>query len=214
MPIDPPGAPTIDHIVLAVPDLAAGVAWFRRMTGVAPRRGGSHTGLGTANHLVGLGGTSYLEIIGPDPEQPRPAAPRPFGIDALDAARVVAWCVRPPDLDRCIATAAVRGYHPGAPRAMSRRTPGGALLSWRLTPPASGPGDGVVPFLIDWGATPHPTAGALPTLPLRSLSAEHPDPAGVRARLAALDVDLPVRPAAEPRLLVTLERPDGPIVLS
>jgi len=44
----------IDHVVLAVPDLADGVAGFQRLTGVRPVMGGSHINLGTANYLVGL----------------------------------------------------------------------------------------------------------------------------------------------------------------
>jgi hypothetical protein len=71
-----------------------------------------------------------------------------------------------------------------------------------------------VPFLIDWSSTAHPTTGTLPTLPLRSLEAEHPGPAPVRKTLAALDVDLLIRPAPQPRLVVTLQGPDGPVVLS
>ena len=103
----------------------------------------------------------YLEIIGPDLDQPSPALPRPFGIDRLTTARVVTWCIRPPDFDRCLAVAIARGYDPGAPRAMSRRSPDGTILTWRLTPGANDPADGLVPFLIDWGSTAHPTAGSL-----------------------------------------------------
>ena len=204
----------IDHIVFAVPHLAHGVAEFERRTGVQPVKGGSHVGLGTANHLVGLGGGAYLEIIGPDPDQPDPADPRPFGIDNLARPRVVTWCIRPPDFDGAIATAKARGYDPGPPRAMSRRTSQGTLLAWRLTLGAALPADGLVPFLIDWGATAHPTTGAMPTLPLVSLAGVHPQPADVQRNLTALDVDLPVGPGHEPRLLVTLRSPVGPVVLS
>ena len=204
----------IDHVVLAVPDLADGVAWFQRMTGVRPVVGGSHVGLGTANCLVGLGGGAYLEIIGPDPDQPEPARPRPFGLDGLTAATVVGWCVRPADLDRAVAAARAQGYDPGTPTAMSRRASAGALLTWRVTSISADPADRIVPFLIDWGTTPHPTAGALPTVPLRSLEAEHPEPARVGERLAALDIDLTVRFGERPRLIVTLPGPDGAIALS
>lgn len=110
-----------DHIVFAVPDLAGGVAGFERLTGVRPVRGGSHVGLGTANHLVGLGDASYLEIIGPDPDQPEPVRPRPFGIDGLTVSRVVTWSIRPPDLDHAVTAAIARGSDPGPARAMSRR---------------------------------------------------------------------------------------------
>lgn len=204
----------IDHIVLAVPDLTDGVAQFQSRTGIRPVPGGSHVGLGTANYLVGLGGGAYLEIIGPDPDQPDPAQPRPFGIDNLTASRVVTWCIRPPDFDGAIAAAQARGYDPGPPRAMSRRTSDGTLLAWRLTLGAGDPVDGLVPFLIDWGTTAHPTTGTMPTLSLDSLAGEHPEPDGVRTRLTALDVDLAVGPGEQPRLLVTLQCPTGPVVLT
>ena len=204
----------IDHLVLAVPDLAGAVAQFERLTGVRAVLGGSHTGLGTANYLVGLGNAAYLEIIGPDPDQPDPAQPRPFGIDGLTTSQMVTWCIRPPDFDRSVTTAIARGYDPGGVRSMSRRTPEGAVLTWRLTPGATDPADGVVPFLIDWGATAHPTTGTLPTLRLHSLEAEHPDPVRIRPRLAALDLDLRIRSGRQPRLLATLHGPNGPIVLS
>jgi hypothetical protein len=201
----------IDHIVLATPDLLAEVERFASLTGVRPAKGGSHVGLGTANYLVGLGGSAYLEIVGPDVDQPEPDRERPFGIDTLREARVVTWAVRTPDLDRAVATARAAGYDPGEPRAMSRRAADGTLLSWRLTTPASDPVEGVVPFLIDWGTTPHPTQRGLPMLALRSLEAKHPDPATIAARLAALDEDLPVKTGQYARLVVTL---DGPITLT
>jgi hypothetical protein len=204
----------IDHIVLAVPDLADGVAEFERRTGVRPVIGGSHVGVGTANYLVRIGSGAYLEIIGPDPDQTDPPRARPFGIDNLTASRVVTWCIRPPDLDRAIAAAATRGYDPGSPQSMSRQTAQGTLLTWRLTPGTADPVDGLVPFLIDWGATPHPTTGAMPTLALLSLAGEHPEPFRVQARLSALDVELAIAPARQPRLLVTLECPTGTVVLS
>jgi hypothetical protein len=93
---------------------------------------------------------------------------------------------------------------------MSRRAADGTLLTWRLTSFPTDPADALVPFLIDWGTSAHPSAN-LPTLPLQSLEAEHPDPDLIRMRLAALDIDLPVRRGPEPRLVVTLQ---GPIVLS
>lgn len=63
----------LDHLALAGPDLDLLVAEFAERSGVTPVRGGSHTGLGTANFLVGLGGGAHLEFIRPDPGQPEPA---------------------------------------------------------------------------------------------------------------------------------------------
>ncbi|MFE1027370.1 VOC family protein [Streptomyces sp. NPDC058818] len=199
----------LDHLVLATPDLAATVADFTRRTGVAPAPGGSHLGSGTRNHLVGLGGTGYLEIIGPDPDQSPPDGPRPSWIERLTAPRFVSWAIRPPDLDAAVLAARARGHDPGAVRPMSRRRPDGTLLEWRLTDGVHP--SGLVPFLIDWGTTPHPSAG-LPVTPLLALTATAPDPAGIRPPLSALGTALPLT-AGPTGLCCTVDTPRGPVSL-
>ncbi|MFF9404874.1 VOC family protein [Streptomyces anandii] len=199
----------LDHLVLATPDLAATVAEFARRTGVTPVAGGAHVGLGTRNFLVGLGGCRYLEIIGPDPEQPVPAGPRPFGVDALPAARTVTWAIAVRGLDGAVAAARARGHEPGAVREMSRRRPDGTLLRWRLTD-GSGHPSGLVPFLIDWGASPHPTDSHLPVTGLLELTATAPDPEEIGPLLAAVDADLPVG-RGPVGLSFALDTPRGPV---
>ncbi|MEU7060945.1 VOC family protein [Streptomyces sp. NPDC046197] len=182
--------PLLDHLVLATPDLAATVADFARRTGVAPAPGGVHVGFGTRNYLVSLGGTGYLEIIGPDPEQADPSDARPFGVDGLPTARTVTWAIATPDVDAAVTAARARGYDPGPVRPMSRRTPDGTLLEWRLTDGADAHPSGLVPFLIDWGDSVHPSASGLPVTPLVEVSATAPDPDEIRPLLAALGTEL------------------------
>ncbi|QIJ65392.1 VOC family protein [Streptomyces sp. JB150] len=200
----------LDHLVLATPDLAATVADFTRRTGVAPAAGGTHAGLGTRNHLVGLGGGAYLEIIGPDPEQSAPSGPRPFAVDALTGPRTVTWALRTTDLDAAVTTARARGYDPGPAHAMSRRTPDGTLLAWRLTDGVTAHPSGLVPFLIDWGTSRHPTAGGLPVTPLLHLSATAPAPDEIRPLLAALDTGLTIT-EGDVGLHFTIDTPRGPV---
>lgn len=202
--------PLLDHLVLATPDLAATVADFARRTGVTPAPGGVHVGLGTRNYLVSLGGASYLEIIGPDPGQSAPGQPRPFTVDGLTVPRTVTWAISPPDLDAAIEHARAQGYDPGSAQAMSRRRPDGTLLEWRLTDGQDAHPSGLVPFLIDWSASVHPTASGLPATPLLSMSASAPEPDEIRPLLSALgtDLDLTTGPVG---ISFTVETPLGPV---
>ncbi|MEU6143968.1 VOC family protein [Streptomyces sp. NPDC047081] len=200
----------LDHLVLATPDLAATVADFTRRTGVTPAPGGAHVGLGTRNCLVSLGGSSYLEIIGPDPEQSQPEGPRPFTVDELAAARTVTWAISPPDLDQAVANARARGYDPGGVRPMSRRRPDGTLLEWRLTDGDTQHPSGLVPFLIDWGSAVHPSASGLPETPLLELSASAPEPDEIRPLLAAVGTELALSEGPT-GLTFTVRTPRGPV---
>jgi hypothetical protein len=203
---------SLDHIVLATPDLAATVAEIARLTGTSPVPGGAHPGLGTRNFLLGLGEGGYLEIIGPDPEQEAPPAPRPFGIDGLTEARLATWAVKVENIDIAVAAAREAGYDPGDPRDMSRETPDGDQLSWRLSIDPERGRTGLVPFLIDWGRTPHPSV-KLPMVPLVGLEGVHPHPERIESPLAAIGAKLPLKSGNRPSLAATLFGQTGLVVL-
>jgi Glyoxalase-like domain len=203
----------VDHIVYGVDDLASAVDQLAGRLGVRPVAGGRHVGRGTHNALLGLGGGAYLEVIALDPEQPRPEAPLPFGLDRLRLPRLVGWASRSADIEGDRARARERGHDPGEVRPMSRRRPDGVLLEWRLTRDAPDPDRLVVPFLIDWGRSPHPSESAPAGVRLVELRAEHPDPAAARAQLDALGLALPVGEGPEQALVATLDTPEGRVVL-
>ena len=133
--------------------------------GVRAAPGGKHTGRGTHNALLSLGGSAYLEIIAPDPDQAEPAGPRPFGVDALKEPRLVTWAARSRDIERQAEEARADGYDPGQVAEMTRALPGGGDLRWRLTMPAERKGDGLVPFLIQWEPGAHPSETSPGRLP-------------------------------------------------
>lgn len=207
-------AEALDHLVLASPDLEQGIKHVDALTGVRAAGGGSHSGLGTRNALVYLGGRAYLEIIAPDPAQAAPERPRPFGIDTLALPRLVGWAIRAEDLDERVERARKAGFDPGPVTAMSRLRPDGVKLAWRLTLRQEPAHDGLAPFLIAWGDTPHPSQDTPRGISLVSLRAESPAPHELRKSLEALGLEMDVREAAASRLLATLQTGRGAVELS
>jgi hypothetical protein len=203
----------IDHLVYATPDLQLGIAAIESRLGVQATPGGQHPGLGTRNALVALGPSSYLEIIGPDPEQPKPSGPRRFGIDDLTAPRIVRWVVKSSELAAVAGKAAKSGVTLGPIASGSRRRPDGVVLAWRYTDPAVVVADGLVPFFIDWGSSPHPALTAATGATLTQLRAEHPDAPRVQKMLDALGLDLKVSQASAPAIIATIDSPRGRVEL-
>lgn len=203
----------LDHLVLATNDLESTVDWVAGALGVTPAPGGQHLGVGTRNYLLGLGSSEYLEIMGPDPDQPEPRSERPFGIDDLDRPRLKAWVARSAALEDAAASAAKHRYELGPIEEMSRVTPDGQVLRWRLTRrhPST---VSVIPLLIDWGDTPHPSTRAPAGTSLTAFSAVHPQPEEMRIVLAALGLDLAVSFGPEARLIAQLSGPAGSLQIS
>jgi hypothetical protein len=198
----------IDHIVYATRDLEAAVDDIGNRTGVRPAAGGRHVGVGTHNYLLALGGRTYLELIGPDPSQTVPTGQSlPFGIDRLTGPRLAGFAVKAPGIDELVANARAGGYDPGDVRDMQRATPGGSLLRWKLT--LGGSHDGLVPFLIDWLDSPHPSTSSPSGCTLVALRGVHPDPASVRKAWGALGFEMDLSTGAAPELIATLDSPNG-----
>ncbi|MEO8267661.1 MAG: VOC family protein [Ilumatobacteraceae bacterium] len=207
----------IDHLVYASNDLPSASATVAELLGFAPTPGGNHVGKGTYNELLSLGGTSYLEVIGPDPQQPAPEGPRPFGIDRLLEPALVAWCVRPRrPLAQIIIEARAIGVELGEISAMSRRRPDDVVLKWELTlPQLDGPFGVALPFMIDWGASAHPTDSLPATVDLVELTVAHPRPDALRAALDIIGVGpIVVVEAGPPALRATITSPRGTISLT
>jgi hypothetical protein len=203
----------LDHIVYAVPDVHAAIEDLAQRFGVRPALGGKHTGIGTHNALLSLSDTAYLEIIGPDPDQPPPATPRPFGLDTLTAPLLRTWLAKATNIERQIENARHLGYNVGAVTPMSRTLPDGTRIEWRLAIPPQPLGDWLVPVLIDWRTDRHPAKTSPKGCTLVELHGEHPHPETVQPILDALGVTLDLRQAAAPALVATLDTPKGRLEL-
>ncbi|MBH0619342.1 VOC family protein, partial [Salmonella enterica] len=137
-----------DHLLWAAPDLDDGIGVPAAATGVTPVPGGAHPGFGTRNALLSLG-SSYLEVISPDPAQDL-AGNRGGRIAGLPRPGLLTFAVRTPDLAGFAAAARAAGLSVGEPVAMSRRRPDGLLLAWAVQHASSDAHLDLVPFAIDW----------------------------------------------------------------
>lgn len=157
----------IDHLVVAAPDLAAGVAWCERVLGVSPAPGGSHGLMGTHNRLLNISSAAYprcyLEIIAIDPAAPGPVGrARWFDLDqpALQQALreqgpgLIHWVARVAQMDATLAQMHSEGIDAGEPVAAERGD-----LRWRIALRQDGRRlrrEGL-PTLIEWATGgPHP----------------------------------------------------------
>jgi len=199
----------VDHLVYAAPDLDSGVAELERITGVRATAGGSHPGWGTRNALIALGPDSYIEVIAPDPGQPEPRSPRPFGIDQLTKPKLVTWAAKGTGLEQFRADASKHGIELGEVMSGSRRRTDGVQISWQFTSPWKVVESGILPFFIDWGASQHPARTAAQGLKLVELRFEHPDPEGIRTELQSLGVSLKVIRGSVPALIAVVAGPRG-----
>jgi hypothetical protein len=200
---------TIDHLVFACPDIEATSRWFSETVGVTPAIGGQHPGVGTRNALLSLGERTYLELIGPDPDQPAPSHSRPFGVDDLLSPSLRGWAAAPDDLTKAVVEARRQGLAVGPPMEGRRLTRTGREMSWRMAElehATAGPSDqrrgapepDVFPFYIDWGKTAHPAATSPGGLTLERLVLLTPAAGPVTGLLDALGLEGPWDVEASP----------------
>ena len=219
-PAEPPasahresGVARVDHLVWATPDLDEGIRELERLTGVRASPGGKHPSWATHNALLALGPGIYLEILAPDPSVPRP----PANGRSVSTGSTARGSSPGPPASRTSKTASRRSPKPASTSATSSPAaacaPTASPSEWRLTSPRAMLEAGVVPFLIDWGTSPHPSETAAPGLALVALAIEHPEPDHLRRLLTPFALDLPIHRASAPALVATIDSPRGRLEL-
>jgi Glyoxalase-like domain len=204
----------IDHLVYAVPNLEEGIWQIEQSLNARPKAGGRHPNWGTRNALLSLGNRVYLEVIGPDAQYLNFSGKRPFGIDQLVSPRLVSWAVRASNLDEICRLAQGYGFDLGEIQPGRRQLPDGSWLAWRLTDPPQDRLGGMLPFFIDWGASPHPSQSAPSGGKLGGLRVFHPQSQRLQGFLAAAGIAQPVESAGKPHLLAQIHTTGGLVELS
>lgn len=131
----------IDHIVIAVPDLATATKRFESL-GFTVVPGGRHP-VGTHNALIAFADSSYMELIAfyePSPEHK-------WWTPLQKGGGLVDFCMQTDDLRGDTAALRKAGVEIDDPAPLSRIRPDGYQLKWVLSIPR-GSHRGVAPFLI------------------------------------------------------------------
>ena len=205
----------VDHLIVGVADLDAGMNWFAQRTGVRPAVGGVHPGRGTRNALLGLGGRKYLEILSIDPAQD---SSKRSGLLAFAEPRLIGWAAVAPNITDLASRLKSAGLSAGAPRPGGRTRPDGGQLRWTTlaieTSDAQGEID-PIPFFIQWDVeSRHPAEDSPKGCELTAFAFEHPDPEALRRTLSQAGIDAAVRRGASMKLHATLKTPKGELSLS
>lgn len=200
----------VDHVLWGAADLDEGVATLDAATGLAAVPGGSHPGWGTRNAVVGLGDT-YLEVLATDPAQDGGWLAEQ--VLALPGPCLFRWALRTDDMDGLVERVRSAGMRT-EPVAMSRTTPDGETVRWRIAF-LDGHGLGhVAPFAIDWLDTTHPSVSLDDQGVLTAVEVGHPAPDDYAELLAVLGVEtVTVEEAGVPWVRATLDVPRGRVEL-
>ena len=142
----------LDHVLIAVADLAAAAREMEARYGLASIEGGRHPGWGTVNRIVPLG-ESYLELVAV--VDAAEAAESAFGRWVATASpgpgQPLGWAVRTHELDLVARRLGL------TVRAGSRASHGGEPLRWRYAGIEEAAAEPSLPFFIEWGrGTPLP----------------------------------------------------------
>jgi hypothetical protein len=201
---------SVDHVVVAVPDLDAAVRDLQKR-GVVCTRGGRHPAHGTHNALARIGADMFMEVLAADPNADSARrSTRGVAIAAVQRATVHELILREPDEDRLDAVRRICDV--GEPRVGRRVNERGPDVSFVLTPWRTRGGT-VLPELIRW--TSERPGDALPASNVRArLRWSHPQIDDVLAALAAVGASDVEGARGEATLSVELFDADGSTLIS
>lgn len=199
----------LDHIVLGVADLEAGIARLEALTGVRPVRGGEHPELGTHNALISLGPRQYLEVMAPRPGVEVAEAFR--FLENLEQLTPVTWAVATGNAEETAGRLAAAGHTTSEIVPGSRIQANGQRLEWRMFLLAELGIEGP-PFFIEWSPrSPHPAGTAPSGCRLESIALGHPEAARLAEIFTLLGLRVPVFGNPSPRLQVRIGCPSGAV---
>jgi len=203
----------IDHIIYTASSLKEGMDHIESILGVRPKIGGPHPKWGTENARLSLG-QCYLEVVAPDPSSDILPSVTWIASFLESSPKLSSWVLRTEDIELTKSIAIEADINIGNIQSGNRMEPDGTLLEWQLTDPYTMPYHGTLPFLINWGNSPHPSQNTPVAGNLERLIIEHPENEVIREKLERLGMDLEVKKTNEVRLIAEIRTEHGLVILT
>lgn len=186
----------LDHVLLFARTLDLAMTRFGVLTGVNAQAGGAHPDHGSVNALASMG-TSYIELFA-----------RADGQGTGSGLEVIDYAMQCDDIEAVAAEGEALGLEPFWMDGQ-RMTAEGTLLRWRAFMFEGHDFAGLLPFFIDWGTTPHPSATSPDGISNPRLNGFHPDADKLALIYRQLGINVPVKAHAEPGLRLDITTPQG-----
>ncbi len=201
----------LDHLILGVNDLATGIDFVERHTGVRAAFGGVHPGRGTQNALLSLGHRCYLEILAPDPQQSTLTWFRQ--LPSLREPRLVGWMAHMDDIDSLAERLRASSMLFDGPNQSSRVRPDGRTLRWKLLRLTDNP-QNLLPIFIEWNSdSPHPAEDTPSGLHLIRFEVASPKPEELNILAGDMGLEIAVVRGGESQLRARIAGPTGELDL-
>lgn len=201
----------IDHLVWYCGDLEAGRGLVAHSLGIDPAYGGEHPGEGTANYLIALGPSTYLEILGRDPAQDQSTIDPAVG--GLRGLGLYHWAMSGVALEKLQARARTAKLRGGALVGGGRTKPDGQRLDWTCFGLRDHQHGALLPFFIDWHETRHPATTSPAGAQLADFEVFSPEAASLQATYDALGIPIKVSQRGKPGFSATLQSRHGKLEL-
>ena len=135
----------LDHVLIAVDDLATAAKALETTSGLSAVAGGRHAAWGTGNMIVPLG-DAYIELVSvlDRTKAQESVFGRWVGAASSNRGRPIGWAVRTHHLDDIAQRLGL------ATEAGSRATSAGTVLRWRTSGMARAVAEPSLPFFIEW----------------------------------------------------------------
>ncbi len=175
--------------------------------------GGQHKTKGTENALLNLGNGAYLELLAVDATNTAIAAPRWMGVDEVDSFTFTRWAIKSTNLANDVAI--LKRVNPlmGEIFTGSRKKTDGSTLRWSMALPLATPAVEVLPFMVDWKDSVHPTESLQEGCKLIGLEFTHPKPFPILTAFRDLKVEMHIKEEATPTLKAIIDTPNGRVII-